>query len=117
VRHGGIRGGEGREVDAGIARARHLQFAAERRVGGLEQHFDVTAREHRRHVAGAGRTQRAIGIGSDLNGNRRRGKACARERAARRLRLAHEMGNVIEENLLEDGKLAVGHRTIHLQFR
>jgi hypothetical protein len=24
---------------------------------------------------------------------------------------------VIEENLLEDGKLAVGHRTIHLQFR
>jgi len=33
------------------------------------------------------------------------------------LRLAHEMGDVIEENLLEDGKLAVGHRTIHLQFR
>jgi hypothetical protein len=33
------------------------------------------------------------------------------------LRIAHEMANMIEENLLEDGKLAVGHRTFPLQFR
>jgi len=55
MRRGGIRGGEGREVNAGVARARRLQLAAERRVGSLEQQLDVTAREHRRHVAGAGR--------------------------------------------------------------
>ena len=104
---GGIRGGEGREVDAVIAGARRFQLAAERRVGSLEQHLDITAREHRRHVAGSGRTQRAIGTGSDLNGDRRRGKTCARERAARGLRLADEMADVIEENLVENGKLTV----------
>src|SRR5262249_9982743 len=117
MRCGGVRDREGREVDAGITRARYLQLAAERRGRGRDMYLEMTAREHRRYVASAGRTRRVVRIGSDLNGNRRRGEARARERAARGLRIAHEMADMIEENLLEDGKLAVGHRTFPLQFR
>ena len=50
-----------------------------------------------------------VGIGNHLNGNRRRGKSGARQRAACGVRIAHEMADMVEEDLVEDGKLAV-HR-------
>jgi hypothetical protein len=109
MRRRGIRHRKRRKMDASVARQRRIQLAAERRIGGLEQHFDVAAREHGRHVAGAGGARRALGFGNHLNGNWCRSKSGARERAARGVRIAHEMADMVEENLVEDGKLAV-HR-------
>ena len=48
------------EMHPGVARQRQVELAAERRVGGLEQHLDIAAAEHRGDVAGSGR--RAVGI-------------------------------------------------------
>ncbi len=100
---------EGREVDARIAREPGVELAAERRVGGLEQHLDVAAREHRRDVAGAGELRRsARRIGIDLHGQRRRCEARAHERLRRGLRIAHEMADVVEEDLAAERQLPVG---------
>ena len=68
----------------------------ERRVGGLEQHLHIAAAEHAGDVAGAGR--RAVGV--DLHRHRRRRKARAGERAARRLRIADEMADMVEKDLI-----------------
>ena len=91
-------------MHAGIARQRGVEFPAERRVGGLEQHLDVAAREHPGDVSGAGR--RAVGIG--LHRDRRRREAGARQRRAGLLRIADKMPDVIEEDFAADRKLAVG---------
>ena len=104
VRRRRIGNRERSKMHAGMARQRGVEFAAERRVGGLEQHLDVAAREHRGDVAGAGR--RAVGIG--LHRHRRRRETGARQRRARRLRVGDEMADVIEEDFAADRKLAVG---------
>jgi hypothetical protein len=108
MRRRGIGHREGGEMHAGMARHGGLELAAERRIGGLEQRLDIAASQHRRDVAGAGGTLAAVGAGVDLNGNRCRSKAHARERAARRLGIPHEMSDVVEEDLPAHGKLAVG---------
>jgi len=74
----------------------------------VKQRFDIAPCKHGRGVAGAGEAWRAVGCGIDLDGNRRRGKAGADERAGRRFRIAYEMADMVEENLAGDGKLAVG---------
>jgi hypothetical protein len=107
MRRGSVSHCEGGEVHAGMAREGRLELVAKRRVGGFEQRFDVAAREHCRHVAGAGEPLAAIGRGIDLNGHRRRGKARARERVARRSRIAHKVADMVEEDLLAQGKLTV----------
>jgi hypothetical protein len=104
VRGAGIRHHKGRELEPGMARKRRLEFAAEGRVCSLEQHLDIPARQHRADVAGAGRPA----VGRDLHRLRRRRKTRARKRCARRLRVAHEMADVIEENFLVLGQLAIG---------
>jgi hypothetical protein len=71
---------------------------AERCAGGLERWFDVAVREHLRHVAGAGGRLAAVGRGIDLNGHWRRGNARAREQAARRIRIAHEVADMVVED-------------------
>ena len=91
----GIDDRERRQMHAGVAGQRRLELAAERRVGGLEQHLDIAAAEHRGDVAGAGR--RAVGI--VLHRHRRRRKARARQRPARGLGVADEMADVIEKDL------------------
>jgi hypothetical protein len=58
---------ERREMNAGIARDGIFEFAAKRRVGGLEQGFDIAAMKHGSNVAGPGRTFAARGIGVDLD--------------------------------------------------
>jgi len=96
-------------VHAAIAHKAGFKLAAEHGVGSLEQHFDIATREHRGDIAGAGRLRRAAGrIGIDLDGLGRRGKAGADERFARGIGIAHEMAEVIEEDLIADRKLAVG---------
>ena len=94
---------EGRKLDAGMARERGLELAAERRVGGLEQHLDVAARHHRADIAGAGRAA----VGRDLHRYRRRRKAGARERRACGLLVAHEMADMVEKNLVADRQLTI----------
>src|SRR5580704_718218 len=66
---GGGRGAhrERREMNAGIACDGSIEFAAQRRVGGLEQGFDIAAMKHGSNVAGPGRTFAARGIRVDLD--------------------------------------------------
>jgi hypothetical protein len=87
--------GEGGEMQSGMARQRGIEFAAQRRIGGLEQHLDVAARKHRGDVAGSSRAHPAGGIGADLDRDRRRRKTAARKSAARRLGVMDEMGEMI----------------------
>ena len=47
-------------------------------------------------------------IGIDLHGQRRRREARARERLRGGLRVAHEMADMIEENLAAERQLAIG---------
>ena len=115
MRRGGIGHREGREMHAGMAREARIELAAERRVGGLEQHLDIAACEHGGDVAGAGRLRRAArGIGIDLDRHRRGRKAGACERACGGFRIAHEMADMVEENLVGDGELAVRLRPFAL---
>ena len=105
---GGIVRREGHEVHARMACECGIEFAAERRVGGLEQELDIAAREHGGHVAGAGDLRRAAcRIGVDLNRNRRGREPRTRQRLRRRFRVAYEMGDMVEENLAGKGELAV----------
>ena len=87
--------GEGGEMQSGVARERRIEFAAQRRIGGLEQHLDIAARKHGGDVAGSGRAHAACGIGADLDRDRRRRKAAARKGAARRFGVMNEMGEMI----------------------
>jgi hypothetical protein len=87
--------GEGSEMQSGMARQRGIEFAAQRRIGGFEQHLDIAARKHGGDVAGPGRAHPACGIGADLDRDRRRRKAAARKSAARRLGVMNEMGDMI----------------------
>ena len=56
----GVGNRERGEMHPGMTRQRQIELAAERRIGGLEQHLDIAAAEHRGDVAGSGR--RAVGI-------------------------------------------------------
>ncbi len=104
----GIGDGEGGEVNAGIARQAGIELTAQRRVGSPEQRFDIAAREHRGHIARAGKARRAsVGIGIDLDRDRSGRETCTHEGAGRSLRIGHEMTDVVEENLLADRKLAI----------
>ena len=94
----GIGDREGGELQARMARQRRLELAAERGVRGLEQHLDIAAREHRADIAGAGRPA----VGRDLHRLRRRRKSGAHQRRGRSLRVAHEMADVIEKNLIAE---------------
>jgi hypothetical protein len=87
-------------------RARHgeIELGPKRRVGRLEQHLDVAAREHGTDIAGSG--QRAVRI--DLDRHRRRRKAAARERMTHGLAVRHEVSDVVEENLLAQRQLTIG---------
>ena len=102
-----VRHREGREMHTGVAPHRRHELAAERGVRGVKQRFDIAPCKHGRGVAGAGEPWRAVGCGIDLNGDRRRGEAGADERAGRRFRIAYEMADMVEENLVGDGELAV----------
>ena len=103
MRRRGVGDGEGRKVHAAVARETCVELAAERRVRGLEQHLDIAAREHGGDIAGAGTLRRAAGrIGINLNGDGRGGEARPRERAARRIGIAYEMADMVEENLVLD---------------
>ena len=105
-------------MNARIARQPGVELAPERRVGGLEQHLQVAAREHRRDVAGAGELRRpAVRVGIDLHGQRCRREAGARERLRGGLRVAHEMADMIEENLAGKRQLAVGWHFGVLRYR
>ena len=95
VRRFGVGDGEGGEMKSGVARERRVEFAAQRRIGGLEQHLDIAARKHRGDVAGSGRAHAADRIGADLDRDRRRRKAAARKGAARRFGVMNEMGEMI----------------------
>ena len=104
----GVGDREGGKLDAGIAPERGLELAAERRVGGLEQHLHVAARHHRADIAGPGRAA----VGGDLDGYRRRRKAGALERRRRGLRVAHEMADMVEKNLIAQRQLAINFRRL-----
>ena len=91
----GVGDGEGGEMQPGVARQRRVEFAAQRRIGGLEQHLDIAARKHGGDIAGSGRAHAACGIGADLDRDRRRRKAAARKSAARRFGVMNEMGEMI----------------------
>ncbi len=49
---------QGRKMHSGMALQRGIEFAAERRIGGLEQNFEIAARQHGGDVAGSGRAAR-----------------------------------------------------------
>ena len=93
VRTLGVGHRECREVHPGMARQRQIEFAPERRVGGLEQDLDIAAGEHGGDVAGSGR--RAVGIG--LHRLRGRREARPRQRAACGSLIADEMPDVVEK--------------------
>src|SRR5580704_7128952 len=63
--------------------------------------------QHDGNVARSGRTCAAGGIGIDLDRDRRRRKAAALKRPACRFRVAHEMADMIEKNLIAGRKPAV----------
>ena len=90
-----------------MVRQRQIEFASERRVGGLEQNLDIAAAEHGGDVAGAGR--RAVGIGLHRLGRRR--EARPRQRPAGGSRVADEMPDVVEKNFAADRQLAVDFRS------
>ncbi len=102
-----VRHGESREMHSGVAFERRIELTGQRRIGCLEQNLAIAASEHDGDVAGSGRTRAAGGIRADLDGNRRRRKSATRQRAARGLGIAHEMGDVIEEYFFARRKLAV----------
>ena len=109
-----IRHCKGREMHPGVACHRRFHLGNERRVGGLEQHLDIAVCKHCGDIARSREPRRpAGGIGIDLNGNRRRRKAQARQCARRRVHIGHEMRHVIEENLLSHGELAVSRCFAH----
>ena len=95
VRHFGVGDSEGGEMQSGVARERRIEFAAQRRIGGLEQHLDIAARKHGGDIAGSGRAHAAGGIGADLDRDRRRREAATRKSAARRFGVVNEMGEMI----------------------
>src|SRR3984885_8119994 len=94
-------------MQPGMTVERGIEFAAKRSIGGLEQHFDVAAREHDGDVAGSGRPGGASRIGIGLNRDRCRRKTATCKRTARGLGVAHEMGDMIEKNLVAGRQLAV----------
>ena len=100
----GVGDRERRQLDAGITCKRRLELAAKRRVSGLEQHLDITARQHGADIAGAGRPA----VRRDLHRDRRRRKAGARKRGSRHLRITNEMADMVEKNLIAQRQLAVG---------
>src|SRR5262249_23153970 len=91
------------KLDAGMARKRRLELAAERRVGGLEQHLHVARRQHRADIS---RPCRSAG-GRHLPRRRRRREAGARERPRRGLRATHEVADMVEKNLIAERQLAI----------
>ena len=100
---------KGDEVEPRVPLERRVEFARERRLGGLEQYLHVAAPEHHRHVAGAGELRRAAGwIRMRLNRQRRGREPGLHERAAGRFRFAHEMREMVEEDFSAQRKLAVG---------
>ena len=103
----GIGHGKGRKMQSGVTAKRRVEFAAKRRVRGLEQDFEITARQHRGDVAGSGRARAARRSGLDLNRYRRRREAAARQRPASRFAVAHEMPDVIEKDFVAGGEPAI----------
>ena len=99
--------GKSRKMQSGVLGQHRVELARQRRVGGLEQHFRVSALEHRGDVAGSGRACAAGRIGIDLNRDRRRRKAAADQRASGRVSVAYEMGDMVEKNFVAGGKLTV----------
>ena len=102
-----VRNREGCEMKPRVVVQRGIELAAERRIGGLKQDFEITARQHRSHVARPGRARVARRLGMDLDGYRRRRKAAALERAACGFAVADKMADMIEKDLLAGGEPAV----------
>src|SRR4051794_21374636 len=107
-------------MNAGITRPTGLKLPAERRIGGFEQDFDITTRQHRRYVAGAGRLRRSPGrIGIDLHRGRRGRKTGRREGRRRGIAGGDKMPDMVEKNLLPDRQLTfrVSHGAISGRIR
>src|SRR5439155_23601225 len=117
VRLGRVGDRESGEMHAAIAPHRMVQLLGEFCIRRLEQRLDIAARQHGGDVAGAGRLRRtARGVRIELDGFRRRCESGPRQRAARGLRVAHEMADMVEKNLVSDGELAIcmGHAATYV---
>src|SRR5262249_28600901 len=99
--------GKGGEVQSSAASERRIEFAGKRRIRIFEQHFHIAACKHCGDVAESGGNEAPRGrIFIGLDRHRRRCEAGAQQCAACSLRVAHEVSDVIEKNLIAGGKLA-----------
>ena len=88
-----IRDRERNQMNARKAHQRAIQFLCQRRIGSLEQHFDVAAGHHCGGVAGAGQFPTIA-----LNRDRRWRESGARQRAACSIAIGNKMRHMIKED-------------------